>query len=171
MSKVIRQKTTIPLWAGSAWILAIIIIAGGCAETARISAGDATKEVSPTTSSAFSQFPDIALPPNTKINVDKTLIVGSKPWFGRLTLESFTSANGSFDFFLSNMSNHGWERKQAVRGPTYILTYESLEREMTLLITSRTLAGSEITITVSPRNQTESPNIQGGNLPQPVTQQ
>ena len=66
------------------------------------------------------------------------------------------------------MSINGWERKQAVRGPTYILTYESPERQMTVLITSRTIAGSQITITVSPRNDTQLQNISGGNSQQPV---
>ena len=155
----------------AAFLLAIMTSISGCAETATISTSGGETQVSSTMPSAFTQFPDIAVPPNTKINVDKTLVVGSKPWFGRLALESFTSANRAFDFFLNNMANHGWERRQAVRGPTYILTYESAERQMTILIINRTLAGSEITITVSPRDQAELGNPPGDNLPQPLNQQ
>ena len=151
-------------------LLAVTISIGGCAETATIPTTDGATAISSATPSAFAQFPDIAVPPNTKINVDNTLIVGSKPWFGRLALESFTSASRAFDFFLNNMGNHGWERKQAVRGPTYILTYNSAEREMTVIISSRTLAGSEITITVSPRDQTQLGKPQVNNMPSAGTQ-
>ena len=171
MRRMLLLHKIMSLRAGTALLLAITTGLGGCAETATISTADGKTQVSATTPSAFTQFPEIAVPPNTTINVDQTLIVGSKPWFGRLALESFTSANRSFDFFLNNMSNLGWERKQAVRGTTNILTYENVEREMTILIMSRTLAGSEITITVSPQDQTEPQSPPGGNLPQPVTQQ
>ena len=150
----------------------LIVIAGisGCVETATISASEDEGQESSATPSAFVQFPDVAIPPNTSINVKKTLVVGAKPWFGRLALESFTGANRTFDFFITKMSEHGWQLKQAVRGPTYILTYENNERQMTILITSRTLAGSEITITVSPIEHAQPQSPQGDTTPQSIIQ-
>ena len=121
--------------------------------------------------SAFAQFPEIPIPPNTQINVDKTLVFGSKPWFGQLTLGSFTNANRVFDFFRNNMPNLGWTSGQEVRGTTHILTYENIDRKMTILINSRTIAGSEIIITVSPREKPQSQNMQGSKFSRSVSRQ
>ena len=173
-----RLQKTIPTWVVGAGLLFLITIVGGCSQTGTMSnisnqtnSTDKDPQSSSASPSAFAQFPEIPIPPNTRINVDKTLVFGSKPWFGQLTLGSFTGANRVFDFFRNNMPNLGWTPGQEVRGATHILTYENSDRKMTILITSRTLAGSEITITVSPRGQPQSQNMPGRKMSPPVIRQ
>ena len=176
--KFYRIRKGIPAWVAGASLLFIINIVGGCSQTATMSnisnetsSTGKNTQASTASPSAFAQFPEIPIPPNTQINVDKTLVFGSNPWFGQLTLGSFTNANRVYDFFRNNMPNLGWTPGQEVRGATHILTYENADRKMTILITSRTLAGSEITITVSPRGQPQSKNMQGSKLSPPVIRQ
>ena len=176
--KFYRIQEGIPAWVAGASLLFIINIVGGCSQTATMSnisnetsSTGKNTQASTASPSAFAQFPEIPIPPNTQINVDKTLVFGSKPWFGQLTLGSFTGANRVFDFFRNSMPNLGWTPGQEVRGTTHILTYENADRKMTILITSRTLAGSEITITVSPHGQPKSQDMQGSKLSPPVIRQ
>ena len=176
--KIYRPQKIISAWVVGTGLLLFITISGGCAKTVTMSnISDETNssgrntQTSTASPSAFAQFPEIPIPPNTQINVDKTLVFGSKPWFGQLTLGSFTDANRVFDFFRNNMPKLGWTPGQEVRGTTHILTYENIDRKMTILINSRTLTGSEITITVSPREQPQSKNTQGRKLSPTVNRQ
>jgi len=153
--------------AGAMPVIALAL--AGCAQTASISSTGGAAQVSSTTPSAFTQFPDIPVPPGSKIVVDKTLVFGSKPWFGQLTLDSSTSANKAFDFFRANLTSMGWEEVTSVRAPTSILTYANEDRVLAIAIRGGTITGSELTVTVSPRGQ---PQPQGGGaLPPPVTRQ
>lgn len=154
---------------GAGLVVALLVLAG-CAQTASITSTGGSTPVSSTTPSAFAQFPDIPVPPSSKIVVDKTLVFGSKPWFGQLALESSTSANRAFDFFRANLTNHGWEEVTSVRAPTSILTYADADRVLAIAIQSGTISGSDITITVSPRGKPmPQQGIQGNELPPPVT--
>jgi len=124
-------------------------------------------------SSGFTQFPDIPIPAGAEMNVEKTLVFGSKPWFGRLTLNADASVGGMFDFFRSNLVNHRWQEITSVRAKTSILTYSQEERVLTIAIQGSTLGGSEIMITVSPKGvpQTfpKAGAAQGDLMPVPVT--
>ncbi len=176
--KIYWLQQTMPAWVVGASLLFFINVVAGCSQTATMSSiSDETNATGKNTldgtgaPSAFAQFPEIPIPPNTQINGDKTLVFGSKPWFGQLTLGSFTNANRVFDFFRNNMPNLGWTSGQEVRGTTHILTYENIDRKMTILINSRTIAGSEIIITVSPREKPQSQNMQGSKFSRSVSRQ
>lgn len=155
-------------------VIAGALALGGCAETAPILSGGATETTSQggvKTASAFSQFPDIPIPSGTKINVDKTLVFGTKPWYGQLALASSSNANALFDFYRENLGQYGWQEITAVRAPTSILTYATAERVLAIAIQSATITGSNVTVTVSPRGQpTPAPGaIQpGGVMTAPV---
>ena len=164
------MKNIIPLHAGAASLMVVAVIIGGCAQTTVIPTKSGATQVSSKTPTAFVQFPDVPVPPGSKINVDKTLIFGSEPWFGQLTLTSTTSSNRAFDFFRAMMPGQGWQEVTSVRASTSILTYDQNDRGLIIAIQAATLLGSEITITVSPKG-TPSGNFQGGNLPPPVTRQ
>jgi len=152
-----------------AGLLIAAVSLGGCAQRASISSTGGATPVSSTTPSAFAQFPDIPVPPGSQIIVDKTLVFGSKPWFGQLALDSSSSANLAFDFFRANLSGMGWEEVTSVRAPTSILTYANEDRVLAISIRGGTISGSEITITVSPRGQPQPRGVQGGGaLPPPV---
>ena len=144
----------------------------GCAQTVGISSMGGTTPAPSTTPSSSSHFPDIPVPPGSKVVVNKTLVFGTKPSFGQLSLYSSTSANHAFDFFHGNLTSHGWEEITSVRAPTSILTYADPHRVLAIAIRAATITGSEITITVSPRGQPNPPqDIQGSYKPPPASQQ
>jgi len=101
---------------------------------------------------SFSQFQDIPIPPGVRMNMDRTLILGTlESWIGRLVLEtSFKSAH-LFDFFKQRTPEFGWQEVTAVRAATSVLTYTRSNRVLNILITSKTLLGSEAVLTVSPK--------------------
>lgn len=117
-----------------------------------------TSASSSQTASGFRQFPDIPIPAGAKMDVEKTLVFGSDPWFGQLALTASSDPGIMFDFFRSNLTEHNWQEVTSVRAPTSILTYMSDSRVLAIAIQSATLGGSNITVTVSPRGQNKSLN-------------
>jgi hypothetical protein len=133
-----------------------IVLMTGC-ETAPIlstpeSGGDQTGRKAMT---GFGQFPDIPIPSGTKINTEKTLVFGTKPWYGQLSLSSSSNANALFDFYRESLTQYGWQEVTAVRAPTSILTYATAERVLAIAIQSGTISGANVTVTVSPRGQAQ----------------
>ena len=114
--------------------------------------------------SPFSQFPNLPIPTGSKINIEKTLVFGSKPWFGQLALKSSSGTNQLFNFYRENLPQYGWQEVTSVRGPTSILTYTSPERVLAIAIQGATLTGSHVTLTVSPRGEI-TPQSGGGATP------
>lgn len=130
---------------------------------------------------ARTQYADIPVPKGRKINIDKTVVVGTDVWYGQLTFDTGHSAETMFDFYTRELPNYGWRRITSVRAQTSFMTYDRLNRVMTLAIKPNRLLGSEVMITVSPREQTReqtreqaeplAPPPQAGALaPAPVTQ-
>lgn len=102
----------------------------------------------------FAQFSDIAVPPGAKMNVDRTLVLGNQDaWIGRLSLSTSDSATEAYDFFLRQMPKFGWQEITTVRSETSVLTYARGSRIATIQISPRTLGGTRVDITVSPRGQ------------------
>jgi hypothetical protein len=97
------------------------------------------------------QFSDIYIPQGAKIYVDKTMIFGTDPWYGQLALGASADANQTFDQFRRDMPGFGWQEIQAIRAPTSFITYTKDARVLTVQIQGTTLRGSDVTITVSPR--------------------
>ncbi|MEK9754319.1 MAG: hypothetical protein VW338_14080 [Rhodospirillaceae bacterium] len=136
-------------------LLALGIVAlAACETTPMIAGGDSGGGQAGTKSaSGFGQFPDIPIPSGTKINTDKTLVFGTKPWYGQLSLASSSNANALFDFYRESLPQYGWQEVTAVRAPTSILTYATPERVLAIAIQNATFSGSNVTVTVSPRGQ------------------
>ncbi|MEQ9448696.1 MAG: hypothetical protein RLN70_07270 [Rhodospirillaceae bacterium] len=104
------------------------------------------------TAVGFAQFPDIAVPGGAKMDVDRTLVLGTRDaWIGRLAMSSGSDVTNSYDFFLREMPKFGWQEITTVRSGTSVLTYTRGERVATVQIGPKTLGGSNIDITVSPR--------------------
>ena len=110
------------------------------------------------TQAAFAQFHDIPIPGNAKMNMDRTLILGEKEaWIGRLVIDSRTAQAKLFDFFKHRTAQFGWQEITSVRSDTSVMTYTRGQRVATIQITSATLRGSKVTITVSPKGAEEFP--------------
>ncbi|MDC1214877.1 hypothetical protein N8000_10515 [Rhodospirillales bacterium] len=94
--------------------------------------------------------------------VDRTLIVGTQNWFGQLALNANQGTVAIFDFYRNRLPQFGWDEITSVRAPTSVLTYEREDRILQMQISTITLRGSEILITVSPRGK---PAPSGSNAP------
>ncbi len=104
---------------------------------------------------APTEFADIPVPKGRKINVDKTMVVGTDVWFGQLTFDTNYSSEAMFTFYTRELPNYGWGKITAVRAQTSFMTYERQNRIMTIAITPNRILGSEVTITVSPRERSK----------------
>lgn len=152
----------------SALMLASVIALSGCAETASLQGGGFSSNASAGgtgNSATTSIFPDIPIPEGAKMNVEKTLVVGTDNWFGQLALEVSSGPVAMFDFYRTRLPQFGWQEITSVRAPVSVLTFDREDRILQMQIASTTLRGSEITITVSPRGVPAAPA--GG--PAPVT--
>ena len=96
-------------------------------------------------------FADIPVPKGRKINVEKTMVVGTDVWFGQLTYDTNHSAESMFSFYTQELPSYGWGKITAVRAQKSFMTYERQNRVMTVAIHANRFLGSEVTITVSPR--------------------
>lgn len=100
----------------------------------------------------FARFPDLPVPSGAKINLDQTVVFGSgEDWFGRIALTTGFNSDQMFDFFKQELPGFMWQEITSVRSATSVLTYQRKERIATIQISGRTLAGSDITVTVSPK--------------------
>ncbi|MSO93263.1 MAG: hypothetical protein EXQ86_07675 [Rhodospirillales bacterium] len=115
------------------------------------------------TGQPFVQFPDIPMPSGAKMEVDKTLIVGSPTlWYGQLVMGLSHDANSMFDFYKQELPKFGWNEITSVRAPVSLLTYARAERVIVVQIRSSAIRGSEIMVTVSPRESSQPMGAGGG---------
>ena len=149
-------------------LLAVFLLLGACAPRAVVptsgatgsDAGKAQKGQSPQ-----AQFGDIPVPKGRKINVDRTVVVGTQIWFGQLTFDTSYGASAMFDFYQRELPNYGWRKITSVRAQTSFMTYDRENRVMTIAIRENRIRGSEVTITVSPREETPPPAPTGAVMP------
>ena len=129
--------------------------------------GESTKQ-----KTSYAQFPDIPFPSGATINSEKTTIVGSRPWYGLLSLTSLSSPGLMFEFFDSKMESYRWQKIASVRAKTSILTFMKDNRVLTISVQERPLTGSEVSITSSPINKSEvtprTPNGRPDIMPVPA---
>ena len=106
------------------------------------------------TASGFAQFPDIAVPSGATMDVDRSLVLGAREnWIGRLSMNVPGDAPKTYEFFLREMPKFKWQEITTVRSEVSVLTYSRDNRIATIQITKRTLRGSAVDITVSPRGR------------------
>ncbi|MBO6948964.1 MAG: hypothetical protein JJ855_13365 [Rhodospirillales bacterium] len=143
---------------------ALLFTLSACTETATLQGGGmpSSQAGSQGTEPNASVFPDIPIPEGANMIVDKTLVVGTDKWFGQLALTAGQSPVAIFDFYRNRLPQFGWDEITSVRAPTSVLTYDREDRIMQMQITSTTLRGSEILITVSPRG---TPKPRSGTAP------
>ena len=141
----------------SAAVLAACVAASAC--TSQVGVAPATGASEPAaTRVSFARFPDLPLPSEADINLDRTLVFGGNDtWIGRLVINASGDPNDIFDFFKQKLGGYGWEEVTSVRAAVSVLTYTRQERVATIQIQSHTLRGSEVTITVSPRGVQVTP--------------
>ena len=98
-------------------------------------------------------YADIPIAANDELAVDKSLLLNTgEQWIGRAVLKSKQSTVQAFEYYLANMPNHGWINITSVQSEISVLTYEKGRRVATIQIKRGTLRGSQISVTVSPRD-------------------
>lgn len=140
---------------GAFCAIALSISVAGCTSgnnpvsTTGTSAGPAGR-----TAQGFAQFPDIAVPGGAKMDVERSLVLGARDnWIGRLSMDTSGNSSQSYDFFIREMPKFGWQEITTVRSEVSVLTYSRTGRVATIQIRNKTLGGSAIDITVSPRGR------------------
>ncbi len=114
---------------------------------------------------SFAQFSDIPIPTGAVMNLDRTLVLGSKEvWVGRLVMSSSHKSADMFAFFKQRSPEFGWQEVTSVRSEISVLTFTRAERVMTVQIKSKTLRGTSMDITVAPR-ENGSVASSGGSMP------
>ena len=136
-------------------IFCIIIFLGGCGiggglKPMPMKKGDASKSAQ----TSFGQFQDVPVPIGAEMDLDRTVILGThERWIGRLTLETSHNSVKLFNFFKKSTPEFGWQEITSIRSATSVLTYSQTTRVLTIQIIEKTLQGSEVVMTVSPRDQ------------------
>lgn len=126
---------------------------GDGSKTVRTSAptsGD-SKNGSPTPPPAFSQFSDVPVPANARMDLDKTIILGAEDgWIGRLALSTSYPLTEMYSFYEREMPNFGWERITVVRSSVTTMTYSRGGRIATITLQPSGSSSSTVDFTVSP---------------------
>ena len=134
-------------------LFCILIFLGGCGSGLGVKPmpkGEASKSGQ----ASFSQFQDVPIPIGAKMDLDRTVILGAREsWIGRLTLETSHNSIKLFNFFKKSTPEFGWQEITSIRSATSVLTYSQTTRILTIQIIAKTLQGSEVVMTVSPRDQ------------------
>jgi hypothetical protein len=135
-------------------IIALTALAlGACTATG---SGKSTGGGTTTTPAAPTYQPatDIPIPPGTKINTEKSLILGAPDkWLGRIVLSVGRPTTQTYQYYVDEMPAFGWEQVTAVQGKTSTMTYVRGERAALVEIGPGALSGSEVSVTVSLRQQ------------------
>lgn len=119
---------------------------------------------------AFTQFPDIPTPVGSKILVERTLVLGGgDTWTGQMTMRVPYGPFIMFDFFKQKLPEFGWSEVTSVRAGTSVLTYIRETRIASIQIQAKTMQGSEVMVTVSPRDRKMGLGPRAGGM-QPAPQ-
>jgi len=100
----------------------------------------------------FADFTDIPIPNGAKMSLSNSLVFGGNDeWTGQVTKTTSMAAAETYDFYLTQMPGYGWTKITGVRSKTSVMTYVRGDRIATITIEPRSITGSEIIFTVSPR--------------------
>lgn len=144
--------------------LALSVILAGCADLSQpLFQGAFPNPSTPTRSvatdamssdpSTFAQITDIPIPANSRLNVNRSIILGGQDqWTGRAEIETPYSSAEMYDFFRREMITFGWTELTSVRSDESVITFLRGQRISTVQIfgAGGGLVGSVISLTVAP---------------------
>lgn len=101
---------------------------------------------------AFSQFSDVPVPANARMDLDKTIILGAEDgWIGRLALDANYPLTEMYAFYEREMPKFAWDRITVVRSSVTTMTYSRGARIATITLQPRGAGAAIIDFTVSPQ--------------------
>lgn len=132
-------------------LLGITLFLGACATGQPITGSTQDSKPGTESSNALS-ISDIPIPPGAKLDTENSLIMGAQDrWLGRLVIRTDSSPTQSFNYFYSGMPALGWGTLTAVQARISSMAYLRGDRVASIQIEATALGGSNISITVSPR--------------------
>jgi hypothetical protein len=103
------------------------------------------------TQPSLTRFTDIPIPKGAKMDMSASLILGpTEAWVGRLVFSTSKGAQAIFQFYAQEMPRFDWQEIARVRTENSILTYTRGNRTATIQVSSTTLGGSEVSLTMAP---------------------
>ncbi len=142
------------------------LVLGACSQGIGLTATPSGNKQGSAPQPSFAQFSDIPVPTGAVMNLDRTLVLGSKEvWVGRLVISSSHKSADMFAFFKQRSPEFGWQEVTSVRSEISVLTFTRAERVMTVQIKSKRLSGTSMDITVAPR---ENGSVASSGGMQPV---
>ena len=114
--------------------------------------------------SGVGNFPDIALPAGTSIDLDRSLVLGAgREWTGRLAFTARGSVAATYDFFRAEMPKLGWTEVTSLRAATSILVFNQGPRIASIQIVGRTFGGVGVELVMAPRGSGGGVSSGGGS--------
>ena len=153
----LRHYPSSPNLLFMALIMIMTPMIGGCSQTASFMSETQSVAADGTVTNneplqGYTQIPDLPFPVGSKMNIERTFIVGSgESWYGQILIEAPSDANNSFDFYKQKLNEYGWNELSSVRAQTSILTYMRENRILVIQISQPRIGKTEIMITVSPK--------------------
>ena len=140
-------------------IQAVLLLLAACQSHTQVSSATPDPKTGGTAIAGFAQFSDIPIPDGAKMDLERTLILGSKEkWIGRLALTTGQTPPAVFDLFQAKMGGYGWTEVAAVRSETSVLTFQGTDRVATVQIQTTTLGSTVVDVTMAPRGTKPATN-------------
>jgi hypothetical protein len=131
--------------------LSLALFLAACQNTPPIGASQATPEGPTADQPRLTRFSDIPIPAGAQMNVTRSLILGpTDAWVGRLVFNASTGSQTLYQFYTREMPRFKWQEVTRVRAQVSILTYTRGARTATVQISSTTLGGSVVSVTMAP---------------------
>lgn len=101
---------------------------------------------------------DIPIPAGARLDSENSLIMGAQDrWLGRLVIKADASPTEAYNHFNNGMPTFGWTVVTAVQARISTLIFMRSDRVAAIQIEPTTLNGSNISITISPRQPGTEP--------------
>ena len=131
-----------------------------CENTPVLGASSAAPQGAVADQPRLTRFSDIPIPAGAKMNVTRSLILGpTEGWVGRLVFNASTGSQTLFQFYAREMPGFDWQEISRVRAEVSILTYTRGARTATVQISSTTLGGAAVSVTMAPSTRGKTPMV------------
>lgn len=134
-------------------LLAAGLLAAGCGS---LPGNSTIREVS----DPATYLPDLPLPPGTRVDLERTLILGSTPdWTGRVAGQAPLGEEDLIRHFREELGKTGWKLVAIARSKSSLLTFTSATRAATIEVAPAggIGGGSSFSVVVSPQLSGASP--------------
>ena len=136
------------------------LLLAACENMSGIRASSTAPEGSSPEQPRLTRFSDIPVPEGARMNVTRSLILGPVDgWVGRLVFNTSTGSQILFQFYAREMPRFDWQEISRVRAQVSILTYTRGARTATVQISSTTLGGAVVSITMAPSTRGKTPMV------------